>query len=417
MNMSTDHRQPVCPSSVGSPSGTVFNRAMVGMLGMVVLVGLGEKMAERFLPLYLGALGATPFLMGALNGFDNILSALYSYPGGWLSDRFGYRRALIFFTLLACGGYLIVILVPAWWAVFVGSLFFISWTAISLPAVMSLINRSVPKNRRVMGVTLHSLTRRLPMALGPVLGGLIIGSLGITAGVRAAFIVALVLALVAIGLMLALVKDDPAEALHPPPPLRESLRRFSPNLWTLLVADTLIRFAEQLPYAFLAVWVCNHLRQSELAFGWLTALEMAVALLVYLPVAWLADRGSKKTYVVITFSFFALFPAVLYLAGTIPGWFDMPGLTLPLLAVAFVVRGLKEFGEPTRKSMILDLAPEEAKAATFGAYYLLRDIVVGSVAFSSGWLWGISPGWNLAIATACGLAGTLFFAWRGKDLA
>lgn len=41
-------------------------------------------MAERFLPLYLGALGATPFIMGALNGFDNLLSALYSYPGGWL---------------------------------------------------------------------------------------------------------------------------------------------------------------------------------------------------------------------------------------------------------------------------------------------------------------------------------------------
>ena len=31
---------------------------MGGMLAMVVLVGLGEKMAERFLPLYLLALGA-----------------------------------------------------------------------------------------------------------------------------------------------------------------------------------------------------------------------------------------------------------------------------------------------------------------------------------------------------------------------
>lgn len=179
----------------------------------------------------------------------------------------------------------------------------------------------------------------------------------------------------------------------------------------------MIRFAEQLPYAFLAVWVCNCLHQSEFTFGWLTALEMTVALLVYLPIAWLADRGRKKTYVVITFGFFTLFPAVLYLAGKIPEWFDRPGLTLPLLAAAFIVRGLKEFGEPTRKSMILDLAPEEAKAATFGAYYLLRDLVVGLVAFSAGWLWGIAPGWNLAMATVCGLVGTGFFAWRGKDLA
>jgi len=36
--------------------------------------------------------------------------------------------------------------------------------------------------------------------------------------------------------------------------------------------------------------------------------------------------------------------------------------------VAFIVRGLKEFGEPTREALIMDLAPEEAKARTFGTY-------------------------------------------------
>jgi MFS family permease len=393
----------------------VFSRAMVSMLLMVVCVGLGEKLAERFLPLYLGALGAGPAIIGALNGFDNVLSALYSYPGGWISYRFGYRRALVIFTLLACCGYLVVILVPSWWAVFLGSLFFISWTAISLPAVMSLINRSVAKNRRVLGVSIHSLVRRLPMALGPVLGGALIGWLGIGHGVRVAFGAALVLALLAVALMLFFVEDAP-ESLRPPPPLRESLRWFSPALRTLLVADILIRFAEQLPYAFLAVWVCKNLGQSEWVFGWLTAIEMAMAMLVYLPVAWLADRGGKKPYIVTTFVFFTAFPSVLYLAGRVPEWLGRPGLVLPLLGVAFVVRGLKEFGEPTRKSLILDLAPEEAKAATFGAYYLIRDVIVGVVAFSAGWLWTLGPGWNLAVATAFGLAGTLYFAWRGQDL-
>ena len=405
---------PARPAPAAGPT-TVFSRAMISMLLMVVFVGLGEKMAERFLPLYLGALGAGPVIIGALNGFDNILSALYSYPGGWVSDRLGYRRALVVFTLLACCGYLVVILVPTWWAVFLGSLFFISWTAISLPAVMSLINRSVARNRRVLGVSLHSLVRRLPMALGPVLGGVIIGWLGISQGVRVAFGAALLLALLAVALMVLFVEDAP-EALRPPAPLRESRRWFSPELRTLLVADILIRFAEQLPYAFLAVWVCTHLGQSEFVFGWLTAIEMAVAMIVYLPVAWLADRGGKKPYIVTTFVFFTAFPTVLYLAGKVPEWLGRPQWVLPLLVIAFMVRGLKEFGEPTRKSLILDLAPEEAKAATFGAYYLIRDVVVGVIACGAGWLWALAPGWNLAAATAFGLAGTLYFAWRGKDL-
>ncbi|HPN84872.1 MAG TPA: hypothetical protein PK821_05990, partial [Victivallales bacterium] len=85
---------------------SVFNRSVVSMLVMVVFVGLGEKMAERFIPLYLGVLGAGPLIMGALNGFDNILSALYSFPGGWASDRFGHKKALIFFTLIAAFGFL-----------------------------------------------------------------------------------------------------------------------------------------------------------------------------------------------------------------------------------------------------------------------------------------------------------------------
>ena len=124
---------------------------MIALLAMVVLVGMGEKMAERFLPLYLMAVGGTTWAVGSLNGMDNLLSALYSFPGGYLSDLLGYKKALIVFNVVAMAGYVIVILVPTWWAVLVGAVFFISWTAISLPAIMSLVSKAVPKEKRTMG--------------------------------------------------------------------------------------------------------------------------------------------------------------------------------------------------------------------------------------------------------------------------
>ena len=117
-----------------------LNRTLGTLMGLVVLVGLGEKMAERFLPLYLVALGGSAWAVGALNGLDNLLSALYSLPGGLASDRWGPKRALTLFTLVALGGYLVVILVPTWQAVLVGSVGFISWTAVTLPAVMGLVS-------------------------------------------------------------------------------------------------------------------------------------------------------------------------------------------------------------------------------------------------------------------------------------
>ena len=85
-----------------------LKKSMFVLLTMVILVGLGEKMAERFLPLYLVALGGGVFSIGLLNGMDNLLSALYSYPGGYASDRLGYKRALILFNLIAMLGYLVL---------------------------------------------------------------------------------------------------------------------------------------------------------------------------------------------------------------------------------------------------------------------------------------------------------------------
>jgi len=387
-----------------------LRRSIVGLLGMAVLLGLGEKMAERFLPLYLLALGGMAFLPGLLNALDNLLSALYSLPGAWLTDRFGTKRSLLIFNLTAILGFLIVVLIPSWIAVFIGSFFFLSWTAISLPATMDLVARSLPKNKRTMGVSLHSLVRRIPMALGPLLGGLLIDRFGVEKGVRIAFFCALLLALAAAGLQQWLIqKDEPGKesAKHPLAMASAMLGMMSGNLRHLLFSDILIRFCEQIPYAYLAIWAMQTAQGAKIngfEFGVISTVEMVVAMLVYLPVAWLADRSTKKPFVIITFIFFTLFPICLLFSRTF--W---------MLAAAFALRGLKEFGEPTRKALIMDLAPADKKAAMFGTYYLLRDIAVSLGAALGAWLWMISPEVNFITAFGFGAAGTLWFTIKGKN--
>jgi MFS family permease len=382
-----------------------LQRSMVVLLTMVILLGLGEKMAERFLPLYLLALGGGTLAVGFLNGMDNLLSALYSYPGGYASDRLGYKRALILFNLIAMLGYLIVILFPYWPAVFAGSVFFLSWTAISLPATMDMVSSVLPMNKRTMGVSMHSLVRRVPMALGPVLGGILIGLFGEVDGVRLAFVVAFILGGVSLALQQVLITEgERPERKAEGNPLR-TLALISPSLRKLLTSDVLVRFCEQIPYAFVVVWVVNVNGITPLQFGILTTVEMVTAMLVYIPVAYLADRGHKKPFVVVTFGFFTLFPLVLLFTRSF--W--------PMV-LAFVLRGLKEFGEPTRKALIMDLAPEGKKAGTFGAYYLARDVIVSAAAFGGAFLWNLSPAANFLAAFGFGLLGTLYFALFGKDL-
>ena len=73
----------------------------------------------------------------------------------------------------------------------------------------------------------------------------------------------------------------------------------------------MIRFAEQIPYAFVVVWCMKLNGISAVQFGLLTTIEMATAMLVYIPVAWLADRSTKKPFVLITFVNFTIFPLFL----------------------------------------------------------------------------------------------------------
>jgi hypothetical protein len=253
------------------------------------------------------------------------------------------------------------------------------------------------------------------MALGPVVGGVFIAVWGERDGVRLAFVAALVLASVGLLLQQRLLADDrsgpkPAEdscQLSPEKNPLKLLRLMNPAMKNLLVSDILIRFCEQIPYAFVVVWCMKAIADpvSSVQFGLLTTVEMATAVLVYIPVAYLADRSHKKPFVLITFVFFTFFPLVLLYSRSFE-W----------LLLAFILRGLKEFGEPTRKSLIMDLSPKSCQAGMFGLYYLIRDAFVAVAALGGAFLWQISPQTNLLTAFVFGIIGTVAFALLGRDI-
>ena len=274
-----------------------LKRSIVAVLAMIVLIGMGEWMADRFLPIYIEELGGSLVAIGVLSGMKNLLGALYSFPAGYLSERIGYKKALLVFNLIALVGYAIVILIQSWVAVLVGAIFFMAWSSVSLPASMSLVSAVMPKNKRTMGVTLLSITKRLPKALGPVIGGVLIGFYGQTQGIRYAFMVAFVLGVIAIFVQQKLIKEEPSKTAD------ESLKNpfsmfklITPDLRNLLVSDTIIRFCEQIPDMLVVLWVVQLNHISEVKFGWLSAIEMVAAVACYLPVAYLADKTAKKPF-------------------------------------------------------------------------------------------------------------------------
>jgi MFS family permease len=373
------------------------------LLVALVLAGTGERLWLGFAPKYLETLGATVLVIGLFDALQTFLGAVYAYPGGWLTDHWGHRRSLLLFNGLSLAGYALVRVWHHWLALVVGAFLFLAWSALSLPATFSVIATSLDQRHHTMGVGVQSMVRRVPMIVGPLIGGWLITRYGWQQGVHAALLgcIALSAATAVFQWFMADATAVSTEAsLSRAVSFADVVKSFNPTLRELLVSDILIRFCERLPYAFVILWAMNHGGVSAKEYGWLVTVEMVTAMICYIPVAHLADKHGQRPFVLVTFVFFTLFPLSLLWAHSF-GW----------LAVAFAVRGLKEFGEPARKALIIAQARPELRARTYGAYYLIRDCLVTTGSFLGAWLWSLSPQANFIGAAVCGILGTLWY-WR-----
>jgi MFS family permease len=379
-----------------------LRRNITLLLTALVLAGTGERLWLGFAPKYLETLGAGIFIIGLFDAVQTLLGAVYAYPGGWLTDRLGQKRSLLLFNALSLSGYLLVYFWQHWLALLIGAFLFLAWSALSLPATFTVVATSLDRGKHTMGIGVQSMVRRIPMMIGPLVGGWLITSYGWESGIRNALLACICLSIATAIFQWTMV--EPAAERRPPEhediSFLQVVRSFNPTLRELLTSDILIRFCERIPYAFVILWAIDHGRVTPQQFGWLIAIEMSTAMVCYIPVAHLADKHGQRPFVLATFAFFTCFPLVLMFANSFE-W----------LIVAFIVRGFKEFGEPSRKALIIAQPPPHLRARAFGAYYLIRDSIVTTGSFIGAWLWSIDPHWNFVAATACGAIGTLWF-WK-----
>ena len=366
----------------------------------MLLLSLGESLWRKFLPKYLQALGAPIRAVGLFGSVEDFLDGVYQYPGGWLGDHLGRRRALLLFVALALAGYTIYAGARTWpWAM-VALVFALGWSSMASPTLFAVVGDALPKERRAMGFTVLAILRRIPIVIAPVIGGIVIARSGLVAGMHVLFIATIVLA----AITLAVVARVTLPRLSGPATnIRGVWRSFPSPLRWLLFSDVFIRTCEGLVDKFAVIYAMSIIRLSAPQYGLLIAIQAATAIVVYIPAAAIADRIGRKPFVIATFLFFSAFPLALVMSKTFIA-----------AAGAFVIGGLREIGEPSRKALIVDLAEPTMRARTVGLYYLVRSVAIAPAAFAGGILWEQRPALPFIVAFAVGLAGTALF-WSTAD--
>jgi MFS family permease len=374
-----------------------LDRNTGAVAGAMLLMALGEELWKRFVPKYLEALGAPLAAVGGYGSMRDLLDGLVQYPGGWLADRYGRRTGLRIFISIAIAGYSLLLIGRSWQLAFAGLVLAMAWSSMASPTLFAVIGDALPPERRAVGFSVQSILRRIPIAVAPVLGGLLIAARGIREGIQLGLLLTVVLALVTLGLVSRV--QLPLLLSTVPTTISGVWRSLPPSLRRLLFSDILVRTCEGLVDVFLVIYALDVVGIGAPAYGILVAIQMTTSIVGYLPAARLADRIGRKPLVIATFVAFAGFPLAVVSAHS-----------FTRLVGAFVIGGLREIGEPARKALIVDLAEPDLRARAIGLYYLVRSLSIAPAALAGGLLWRIEPALPFMLAGAFGLAGAAAFA-------
>ena len=411
---------------------------------------LGFQMTSRFLPEYIVALGASGFVVGLFGTVGNVISAVFPYPGGAISDRIGSRYALTLFGLLSTLGFGIWLVAPTlgaisvagvaiqpWVWIFVGLLFAQGWKSFGLGATFAVVKQATDPSRLAAGFASTETLRRTAFLIGPVLAAVLI-DLHPAFTVSFQYVLAVAVGFGVIGTLAQHVLYDASEdaigdSFAGIDQIKRDLRQLPDPLRPLLIGDTLVRFANGMVYVFFVLVITQFYEvgfettvslagfssaitlSPEAFFGYLLGVEMLIALLSMVPAAKVAEQVGLKPVVAVGFAVYALFPVVL-IGG--------PAVLEPVLplqwamVVIFAFSGLRFAGLPSHKALIVGPAEQGAGGRVTGTYYLLRNTIVIPSAALGGYLWEfVSPEVAFTIAAVIGLLGTGYFLVFGEEFA
>ncbi len=421
---------------------------------------LSFQMTGRYVPEFMRVLGAGAGAIGLYGSLGNLIGAVYPYPGGALSDRIGSRTALTLFGVASTAGFVVWLFAETLGVVTVGGVtlpvgafpvigsgsitldpvslpvgiflgLFLTqaWKSFGLGATFAVVKQATAPEELATGFASTETFRRIGFLVGPLLAAAVLAA---TARFGIGFKIILGIAALLAGIatvaqhrLYDASEDTIGDSISGIGAVLTDLRAMPSPLRPLLIADTLVRFANGMVYVFFVIVVTDFLAvglsvptvgilgvsvggislRPAALFGLLLAVEMLVALLTMVPTAKLARRVGLKPVVALGFAVYAIFPVLLINAPP----------NAAVITLLFAFSGLRFAGLPAHKALIVGPAKTDAGGRVTGSYYLVRDTVRIPSAAIGGWIYTVDPGLAFGIASAVGVAGTLYFLAFGEE--
>lgn len=348
---------------------------------MSLLNDSASEMIYPLLPIFLTTtLGATPLVVGLIEGSAEALSSILKYFAGSLSDRWSRRKPLI------VGGYALATMSRAWisvagrWAtVLAARLLDRTGKGIRSAPRDALIADVTPKEDRGRAFGFHRALDHTGAVIGPLMAMFFLDAMHLP--MRTVFMIAVIPGAIGVMLLMLLLKEP---NVGPPPPAAAGGGGRTVALprpfWAALIAIALFSLANSSD-----VYLILQAHKAGVATGLLPLLWSAhhvIKSLFSMQAGARSDRVGRKRMLIAGWVAYALV------------YFAFPfAHSLTVFVVLFIAYAIPfTLAEGTERAWMTDLLPAGARGRGFGFYYLTTGaFVLGGTAIFGALYQNVSP--------------------------
>ena len=350
----------------------MYNIILLGLVSM--LIDMSTEMVYPIIPLYLTqVLGATPVIVGIIEGIAESLSSLLKVFSGYISDKYKNKKTL---TLIGYSGAVIYK---------IALIFASSWTGILLARMLDRIGKGIrvaprdsliaesAKDKKLGGsFGLHKMLDMLGSAAGILIAYLLITGNGMIE-YRRIFILSLIPAI--LGILTIIFIKEKKEQIKEPTKITISFRLLDKRLKAFLITVFIFTLGNS-SNAFLILRAQNSGFDTKTVILLYFLFNMVASLLAF-PFGKLSDKVGRRKLLILGYTFYGF----VYLGFAV---FSSKTQMIVLFTMYGIYTALTCGAE---KALVTEISPAGLKGTMLGMHSTLTGIALLPASVIAGLLW------------------------------
>jgi MFS family permease len=346
-------------------------RPQVILLGLAALLNdAASELIYPLLPIFLSTtLGATPVVIGLIEGVADGMASILKYFSGVWSDRVKKRKPMVVWGYsLAAASRLLIAAATVWPLVLAARLIDRTGKGIRSAPRDALISDVTPPDQRGRAYGFHRALDHTGAIVGPLLAVLLLQGLGFS--LRATFLFAVLPGAAGVLMLAFLLReikpgDEPAPVAKPcPAPAPSSFLVHHSSFKQALIAIALFSLANSSDAFLLLQAHAAGVSTAMLPLLW--AAHHVIKSLFSTRAGALSDRVDRRYLLIAGWTFYAAIYILFPFAKTLTSFVVL----FVLYAIPFTLT------EGAERAWIADLVPKETRGKSFGVYYLTNGLCV-----------------------------------------